>query len=469
MPYSSRVPQLLLGLLLAGGFNGSALAEKPCTAPPGQLCWEVHYPTITPQSMRLSLLSALVMGAQGVDGWLPATASWQTDFTDSCRSKSEAVRLAGVHTRLKWFDLLDTKVSSDYKECNPEGAARHMQNVTGHEWIWRSYTRGEADKADNLTVQVLKQLEAPVIIPYFGQWDHWLTIVQVTARMLSASEYEVTGAVFYDGLLGSDLAGFGKLLGARMSPRVVVDSISFARSYTHIMSAPMADCNTAALPADRCDVLFGDSWYNRFVSIYDPPPGAPSPAALASTGKTTFAVTPGTLRPGEHMTAGLARSRAFEAARVAGKDVDPALAAALREGQPDEAVHVAGYWPSGDPWNYYLVPVRDATNRLSALIQLSAQDGAFEATAVLPQSIPFAPLSLDQARSIASRELRRSETLDNGQLTWNPRPYVAGARSPFVPYYEFKVQNTSTSVPQEVVRVIWHTGKLAGRAPAGLP
>ena len=440
--------------------SGAAHAQRSCPAGPMQFCWEINNPTITLRSMRLSLISALVMGSQGYSGWtsslpsLPAVPSWQTTYTNACRDRSIAVREREGITHLKWFDGLST----DYQECNPEGAIRFINAETGQNWHWASYARTEPTKILDTIFGAIKQYGSPVVIPYLGRWDHWITIVQILLDNRTPDEFELNQFVFFDNLLDLDLSGGGRVVDITGSPRVTASGDWFFLAYARILTAMYATCSVD----HSCATKKGDPWYDRYVALYATPTLFSPLASLESNKKYSFTAAPGVVGPGEKMSAALATSRVWDSVRLAQKHSGSSVGL-LSDAAADPAVLVSGFGPSGQPLNYYLIALRNPQNQLSGIVQVSAANGAFEFMVDLPNPIKFNPISIQEARQTASQVLTKEETLDAGRTTWDAREFVDGASSPATPYYEFKITGPEGRDAGVVVRVVRHTGALVGR------
>lgn len=445
--------RVLLILSLASALNQKASEASVCPLSPGVTgCWQARHPTLSLQSMTLSLISALVMGAQGASGWTPSSPTWQTSYTTACRNHSQAVREREGITNLKWLDKLES-IEPAYQECNPEGAIRTIRAATGQTWLWKSFKFDETKSATNFLVAALRDFESPVVIPYNGRWEHWITVVE--AKTYFKDVYRLTDVTFYDGLLGEDLS-LERSKSTIAVPRVTVTGSVFNGEYMELLWANKADCNVD----HNCDIAPGDPWYGKYILLYTLSTSLSSPTPT-TTPSPSFTAKPEVVMPGQPMNSALASSRVWDAARRAGGS-GPSLAAA-NTAVADPEVLVNGFWPSGAPWNYYLVALRDSQNQLSSIVQLAAADGAFESMVTLPQAIKYSPVSLQEARQTASQALKGDESLDAGVLTWDARVFVNGASSPSTPYYEFKIRGGDGTDSGSVVRVVRHTGACAGR------
>jgi hypothetical protein len=129
---------------------------------------------------------------------------------------------------------------------------------------------------------------------------------------------------------------------------------------------------------------------------------------------------------------------------------------------PGAAFQVNAVWPSGSPWDYYLVPILSNTNTAIAFVQLAADDGSFEGIDVLKNSIRFNPVTMRKAERLARGTLAKGERLTGGVLTWDARSDARIAKSPIRPYYEFGVDSaTKRDTRVGKVRVILSDGAVA--------
>jgi hypothetical protein len=180
------------------------------------------------------------------------------------------------------------------------------------------------------------------------------------------------------------------------------------------------------------------------------------------------------------MTAAIARARVWDALTAAGIDADAATWGAIHDGTPGEPLTVHARWPSGAPWDYYLVPIYGSpgppgprAHTAIAFIQLAASDGSFQSVDVLTTRQLFAPVSATRATQLARHRLARGERLAGATLTWDARIDHAGAgarsrlaRSPLEPYYELAVERAGAPISRVRVALDGRTIERLDRASA---
>lgn len=147
------------------------------------------------------------------------------------------------------------------------------------------------------------------------------------------------------------------------------------------------------------------------------------------------------------MSAAMATQRVFESLRLARVSNRLDVASALVEATPGEASFVHGTEPSGEVWDYFLVPMLNRNGDATALVMLSAQDGGFLGISLPDRPMPHRPLNENHARQRAQALLGSGERLSAGSLSWQPAHSGAQADSPLFPYFEFVVKDShETSV-----------------------
>jgi len=303
--------------------------------------------------------------------------------------------------------------------------AAAMTTFTSNDW--ETYTWAATDRASALNelVASFQYYQSPVVVPIFGQSDHWATVTQVTAT-LNAGSWTINHVNIIDGgpPNAMDSGTNGYLTGLLSFSGTIWTNV-----YYHVPTVINTDC-------DPCT---SDPYYNRYVLVFDPPRGQTHPPVSA-----VFAKAPGVAPAGQHaMNEQLARRDVWKALTSAGIDADPAIWNAISRGVPGAAFQVNAVWPSGSPWDYYLVPILSNTNTAIAFVQLAADDGSFEGINVLKSSVRFSPVTMRKAERLARGMLAKGERLTGGVLTWDARSDTRIARSPIRPYYEFGVDSAT--------------------------
>ena len=271
---------------------------------------------------------------------------------------------------------------------------------------------------------------SPAIIPMYGQADHWLAVTEITATQ-SGTNYVVNNLKYYDGgPAGQTDSSAEDYMSAGVH---VMQAFSFSGGYYSVLVAINPN------PVDNA----ADFYYGKWVLLFEPPAGQDISSLNDST-PMTFARAPA-ISP--NMSELLAQANAWKSLSAAKVDTDPLVSRIMSIGVPGTAFLVEGVWPSGAPWNYYLVPILSSenVNSVIALVQLSADDGSFEDIQILGKPAPFSPVTLVKAESLARAAISADEDLLPGVLTWDPRKPITINKSPTSPYYEFGVVNIKNS------------------------
>jgi len=308
----------------------------------------------------------------------------------------------------------------------------------------------------NDTVAGLLYYGSPVVVPIFGQADHFVAITQVDATPLDPffNTFSLNTVTLFDGgPISSDPTNpFSDTNGNLYYEGLqTFDGSCWASMFFRVV--------TAINPA--CDFQDGgcgappqyDPFYNQYLTMIEPPGGQPHPTVNAS-----FTKAPGIVPAGHNaMNAQLAQRRLWDALIAAGINKNPATWDPLSGAVPGPAVLVNGVFPNGSPWDYYLVPILQDASTAVAFVQLSADDGRFQHIQVFPSPVPYTPVTKTKAKQLAGGALARGDRLTtDGVLTWNPLSDPGLARSPNVPYYEFGVVDASGK--STTARVLLHGG-----------
>jgi hypothetical protein len=370
-----------------------------------------------------SLAASSIMGSQGHSN-PPIAANWESVITTSCHNNTPATSV--------WPSV-----------CNPTGMATALSQFTTRSWVTFSFVETAQLTALNEIVNGLKTFRSPSVIPIYGQADHWVAVVEVTAVDIGGGAFSVQQVKARDGgpVGGTDSGGSGYAPGL-----LIWGGTPFKNIYFKVITAinPICDFLAGGCGAPP----HSDPFYNKFVVMYEPPLGQNHPTTNAR-----FESSPGIVPPGGNaMNAHLAQARLWDSLVAAGVNDDPETWNAISSGLPGPASLVNGVFPDGNPWDYYLVPIFSSrrSGMVIAFAALSADDGSFDHLNVLAQPAPFTPVPSTKAAELAGRALGKSERLTGGTLTWDPR---TNAREPSAPYYEFGVAGSN-----EAVRVPLHGG-----------
>jgi hypothetical protein len=355
--------------------------------------------------------------------------------------------------------------------CKPTGMASALTAMTSGKWEARSWASTDQASALDEMVAAFQFYLSPVALPIFGQADHWVTISQITGT-LSGSTWTISTVKFFDG--GPAGAGDGGVNSYQAGLMTFSGTV-----WRSVYDRPVVSVATT------------DPYYNHYTMVFDPPGDRPHPAVSAA-----FVGAPGIVSSGASggagatataaqsvMTAAIAQARVWDALTAAGINADLATWGAIHDGIPGEALAVHARWPSGAPWDYYLVPIYappgPRAHTAIAFVQLAASDGSFQSVEVLTTRQSFAPVSATRATRLARLRLARGERLAGATLTWDARIDRASAgarsrlaRSPLEPYYELAVERTGApGMPIGRVRVALdgRTVDRLGRASAPAP
>jgi len=366
-----------------------------------------------------SFAAAGMMGAQGFsNASLPP--SWELSMISSCTAQTQALG-----------------VSIWPQGCNPTGMAVALRQVTSTSWVAAAWADTDQASALNEMVTSLQAFGSPVVVPIFGQADHWVTVTQITATS-SGGSWLVNLVKYLD---GGPPGGFDSNFNNYDAGVHAFSGNTWRNFFFKVATNINPSCDPTCT---------SDPFYSRYVLVFDPPRGQAHPAIPA-----VFANAPGVVQGG--MTEALAQTELWNALAAGGIAADREIGSAIRGGVAGPAFQVNAVLPSGAAWNYYLVPIVSPANTVLALVQLAAADGAFEGIHVLSTPAQLTPVTRKQAEVLAARALAPGERLTGGALTWNPRTKTQLGTSPTSPYYEFDAIDTA-SQRAGLVRVALHRG-----------
>jgi hypothetical protein len=446
--------------LVLGALTGPATADvfnpnfpAPITNPS---TWGLNASGADGAGTSGSFAAAGMMGAKGWNNYSPP-ANWEdlimngdgmSGGTAGCTSMTAAHPTSGQVGFSLWPS-----------ECNPQGMAMTLNQAIFSPATWVvSKLPGPINPMTHVVdpsvpdpnkpfaldnvVNALRVHGSPAVIPMYGQADHWITVTQVTATQ-QPSHWAVSNIKYYD---GGPLGGLQDSSGESYPSSAGVNSMNavvFTNGYYSVITAINV----------LLDPVVNDPYYGQWVLLFEPPAGARPPAA-----RTAAVKAPGVAQA---MTARLAQHELWRSLVLAEVDKDPQIWSAITGGVAGPASLVHAVFPSGAPWNYYLVPILSKVNSHEAIafVQLAADDGSFQNIHVPPGPVPFTPVDATSARNKANQMLSSHERLSEPVLTWDPRVDTLSNRSPTAPYYEFNViGNDSSAKRSGVVRVRAHDG-----------
>lgn len=361
-----------------------------------------------------SFAASAMMGMQGHSS-LPMIPSWESSITSKCAS------LSGTTV---WP-----------ANCNPSGMASALFQLASRDWITQSFASTDQASALGSIITALRLEGSPAVVPIYGQADHWVAVTQVTAT-LSGSTWNIGGVKFFDGgPVGAADGGGNSYEGGWLSYSASV--------WKNVYFMVIENINPA------CDPCTSDPFYNKYVITWEP-----HPENQHLNVPTNFLRAPGVASGG--LTTARAQALVWNALTAAGINQDAVIWNAISGGQAGQAFEVNAVTPFGDRWDYFLVPIMSGAHTVTAFVQLSADDGAFETVHVLPTASQFNPVTRSTAGLLARTALGAGESLSPGILTWDPRAKTPFAKAPTFPYYEFAVVNQHQQVG--VVRVSFDNG-----------
>lgn len=284
-------------------------------------------------------------------------------------------------------------------------------------WI----TRKETDQNVALSHMVngLKTYKSPVLLPIYGHPTHWATVYE-------ASEDDITHALvsvkFRDSLSGSQEDGY---FDSGVDGKQLKSGNTFK--------------NTFYLILEHLDPA--DAYYHKFALSYEPPAGylvKEGEYAEGYSDDIIYQKAPPLIGERDCMDAVVAEQGVWTSLILAGVDTHKDIWPAIESSAAGGAWEVNGYTPSGEAWDYYVVPLYNAEGNVSAVVLLSAEDGAFEEIWLPTRPTPYFGISVSEANDIARREVSSDLNLWGGVLTWDPGVNT-NTRSPVFPYYEYHV------------------------------
>lgn len=401
----------VIGVGLSIGLFGAAQLAHADTFLPNFGVAPVH--AVGAGNTAGSFAASAMMGGAGHSN-LALFANWESQITTQCAAASGATLWPG--------------------NCTPTGMAAAMASLTGRTWIQSQFVDTQQAAALTTILGSLQFHGSPAIVPIYGQADHWVAVTQVTAANVGGV-WNIQQVKFYD---GGPITGIDGGFNSYQDGLVSYGAGPWKTVYFRVIES----INPA------CDPCTADPWYNKYVIMWEPPPGEEHPQIA-----NAFPKAPGVAASMSELKA---QSLVWQSLAANGIDKDPELWNAVRGGIAGKAYEVNGVAPDGARWDYYLVPILGAGNVVKGLVTLGADDGAYESLQVPAHPQQFTALSEGQAQAIARTQLGKGEALSAGILTWDPRSNTPFAKAPTFPYYEYGVLNGVKQVA--VIRVSFNKG-----------
>lgn len=321
--------------------------------------------------------------------------------------------------------------------CNPGGMVAALINNGSGSWARDDFSSTQAQTAvDQQVSHLTGPLHSPNVVPLYGHADHW-AINDVIWKDDAGVVIEFD---FYDGGPGGERDGTrtGYLNGEQYTDTDTWKNIF----YKVITTVPTTD-----------------SYYNRYVNLWEPPPGQEFPVVPSA-----YRRSPSVISGDTKLTPALVRDLALHSLQVAGFSRHQAEWSLLVTSTPMLPFEVSGAYPDGSDWDYYVVQFLNRNNMIVGLVLLEKASLRFQMATILKEPLPFQVYSYPQARKIAQDSLRSGESLGQGILTWDPIAPSEHAFSPMVPYYEFEVYGNGHLTGSTIVRTDdGRVGKLAAQ------
>lgn len=445
----------LFGLSFAASLVAASASAATYSCPNPNPPWLTGSPS--------SLVSAAAMSAHcfGRGYTAPSSDDWnrsaRASYTAQCAGSGSGV---GDCRPLGGCSCNPTGVSWP-EGCNPTGAAA-MLNSRASSQHWLQYIApNTATNMGQVLMDKMRTYNTPLLLPLHGSWRHWVALTRVDTKMMSGTESFFT-VKFSDGLAPGADDGTGHFsYGASYT---IQNAVAFVGNYYTVVGFPGASCYDD-MSYSCSDAPLNDPWFFRWVFLYEPPAGMGLLGGHGDGPLLPVARAPGLVSAGQPMTAAIAVNGARQALRLAGLDEDPQVRRVMENGIFDQASLVRGRVASGQPWDYYLLPVHSESGRVTAFLQLSATDGSFDTLYALNRPIEQSQLDEVAARSEASRFLGKGEQLGAAVLTWQPE--VQGGLNDFsyLPWYEFEVRGPGEKA-RGLVRVARHDASQSRRDKA---
>jgi len=393
-------------------------------------------------SIAGSFAAAAVMGAEGFSN-SPVPAGFELSIISGCTAQTKTLAAPPIGTGTLPLSVWPAT-------CNPDGMALHLNAFSPPNPFpeppvhWITFKSLDQASALNELIRGLRDFGSPGVVPIYGQADHWVAVTQVTT---SPTNVILNVRAFDGGWLGG--SGVDSGFNSYFSGLQSWGTTAWKNTFFTVVTAINPACD--GTPGGGCGAPpVNDPFANHFVLMYEPP----TVSSFAPVAPVTFGIAPGIVAKGG-MNEAVAQIRLMDALVAGGIDSDVTMWNGIKGGTPGAAFRVAGVWPSGAAYDYYLVPILSSKNTNTAIgfAQLDAADGSFQGVNLLTTPAPFTPVRSTKARDIAKSVLGQGESLTGGTLTWDPRSNTGFAKSPNAPYYEFGIVGADSKTAKALVRL----------------
>lgn len=359
------------------------------------------------------MIAAHLMGAWGMANPL------DPNEVDAIKAKAKA---ALAQTEMYGDCFANSGGSSWPGFCSPQGvivATTLRFQEFKQKWVLASFSATKQALALSNQVTAMNDYKSPIVVPWFGRVDHWITIRRMYVNM-DVYPKQVLEIEYFD-------SGNGNFADQHGTP--------YKTGLWNMVGNDYKLLYYKIIPEDDIDA--SDIFVNKYIFTYDPPTGARLPEQPTPY---TFARGVPMVDDGE-MTEELAPVLVWDALDAQGLLSNPTYAALL-DATPGDAWRVHGRRPGGEPWDYVVVPMHTEDMRaVIGLVALDASDGAYQMLHLYdkPQALDLPDGS--DARRRAARLLGPGESLSGGALTWDPACGAGHCRDPLLPYHEFTVRS----------------------------
>lgn len=333
------------------------------------------------------------------------------------------------------------------EKCSPQGMAAAMTatflkaNMNPQTWVLPVYQENQQALALTEQLNGLKTYKSPIIVPLYGQPDHFGTVRymkydDVAKKVLQVRFWDAGDPVILDDPQ-TDFMG-----NAYEDAPKVASGDYYLAAYYKVLGNEIIGVN--------------DPMYKKYIFSYEPPV---QQAMMKPHEPVMFAAASPLVDHGE-MSRDLASSLVWDALDEQDLLTDREFPN-LWSAHAGDAWEVRGTTPAGRLWHYYVVPLLDDDGRgVVGLVGLSAETGAFQQLKyfAVPRAIEFR--SPTDAAASARASLSAGESLSGGALAWDPRCNGAHCREPLLPYYNFVAVNGRTRQTRNIpVPIhIWRRG-----------
>lgn len=433
------------------------------------------YQTINEPKVRAGthLLHPLINAAQlAADANTPSGTFVDVDdvtvLLPACQASS---RTSDPATYTNWPD-----------QCNPRGMIAALNAKYGLSQQWSSPWMDNRNDSTikNIALQnmvtLLANQQTPIIVPFDGKGNRWVTVWAMDADFAVRTEVKIAYVRFKYGYQAVDGAARLINLDSYANGSVFGDHyIGIGEVKSEIMGIPGSGCTSCGdlcvpwLPPCSCTPC-SDPFIDNFLFLYGAPLHTSAvPARINSFAKVLWNRPRGFLPAAQTLTPERATRQVWDALRSSQVPIDQALSSKLQTAVAGESYRVAGRLPHGAALDYIVVPMLDAAGQNAlAFIELDVADGAVRSVIQPSQEFAYRPIAAQDAAQQARSILSAGEQLGTPGLRWDSRESHPAAAHTFAAFWEFPIER-DTQTLNEVVRVARNGGFLIGRSTLDSP